>query len=81
MAEKERDTLAMHTITIADMIGEGRLDGLMKERELQKIEMECDIKICRELSDIELRRLLYGVVELILADLQMKSQIEFSYIR
>lgn len=65
MAEKERDTLAMHTIAIADMIGEGRLDGLMREHELQKIEMECDIKISRELSDVELKRSLYGVVELI----------------
>lgn len=65
VAEKERDTLAMHTIAIADMIGEGRLDGLMREHELQKIEMECDIKISRELSDVELKRSLYGVVELI----------------
>ena len=65
VAEKERDTLAMHTIAIADMIGEGRLDGLMREHELQKIEMECDIKISRELSDVEQKRLLYGVVELI----------------
>ena len=65
VAEKERDTLAMHTIAIADMIGEGRLEGLMREHELQKIEMECDIKISRELSDVELKRSLYGVVELI----------------
>lgn len=65
VAEKERDTLAMHTIAIADMIGEGRLDGLMREHELQKIEMECDIKISRGLSDVELKRSLYGVVELI----------------
>ena len=65
MAEKERDTLAMHTIAIADMIGEGRLDGLMREHELQKIEMECDIKISRGLSDVELKRSLYGMVELI----------------
>ena len=36
------------------MIGEGRLEGLMREHELQKIEMECDIKISRELSDVEL---------------------------
>lgn len=65
VAEKERDTLAMHTIAIADMIGEGRLDGLMREHELQKIEMECDIKISRGLSDVELKRSLYGIVELI----------------
>ena len=65
VAEKERDTLAMHTIAIADMIGERRLEGLMREHELQKIEMECDIKISRELSDVELKRSLYGVVELI----------------
>ncbi len=63
--EKKRDTLAMHTIAIADMIGEGRLEGLMREHELQKLEMECDIKISRELSDVELRRSLYTVVELI----------------
>lgn len=63
VAEKERDTFAMYTIAIADMIGEGRLEGLMREHELQKIEMECDTKISRELSDIELRRSLYGVVE------------------
>lgn len=65
VAEKERDTLAMHTIAIADMIGDGRLDGLMREHELQKLERECDIKIFRELSDVELKRFLYGVVELI----------------
>ena len=65
VAEKERDTLAVHTIAIADMIGEGRLDGLMREHELQKLEMECDVKISRGLSDVELKRSLYGVVELI----------------
>lgn len=63
--EEKRDKLALRTIALADMIGDGKLNDLMREHELQKLEMECDIKISRELSDVELRRELYTVVELI----------------
>lgn len=63
--EEKRDKLALRTIALADMIGDGKLNDLMREHELQKFEMECDIKISRELSDMELRRSLYTVVELI----------------
>ena len=62
-AEQERDKLAMRTIALADMIGEGKINPAMKEQELQKLERECSIDIARGLSDVELRRVLYGVVE------------------
>lgn len=62
-AERERDKLAMRTIALADMIGEGKINPAMKEQELQKLERECSIDITRGLPDVELRRELYGVVE------------------
>lgn len=62
-AERERDKLAMRTIALADMIGEGKINPAMKEQELQKLERECGIDITRGLPDVELRRELYGVVE------------------
>ncbi len=62
-AERERNKLAMRTIALADMIGEGKINPAMKEQELQKLERECSIDITRGLPDVELRRELYGVVE------------------
>lgn len=64
-AEQERDKLAMRTIALADMIGEGKVNEETKEHELQAMEQECGIKISRDMSDVELKRELYGVVELL----------------
>ena len=55
-AERERNKLAMRTIALADMIGEGKINPAMKEQELQKLERECSIDITRGLPDVELRR-------------------------
>lgn len=62
-AEKERDKIALQTIALADMIGEGKVKVETKEYLLQELESECSIKIPRNLSDAELRRELYSVVE------------------
>lgn len=63
--EKERDEFALHTIALADMIGDGRIQPDLLEQELKKIEYLCDVQISRGLSSIEMRRKLYEVVELI----------------
>mgnify|MGYP002671695243 FL=1 len=64
-AEQKRDELALHTIAIADMIGEGKMHSDVREHELRKLEQICRIQIPRNLSAMEMRRELYGVVELI----------------
>lgn len=64
-AERERDELALHTIALADLIGEGKGSPEVIEQELHKLEQVCNIQIPRGLSAIEMRRKLYGVVELL----------------
>ena len=63
--EKNRDELALHTIALADMIGDGKVRPDVLEQELKKIEYLCDVQISRGLSRIEMRRKLYEIVELI----------------
>ena len=64
-AEQKRDELALHTIALADMIGEGKGNAAVIEQELKNLEQICKIHIPRGLSNIEMRRELYGVVELL----------------
>ncbi len=64
-AERKRNELALRTIAIADMIGEGKMNSDVMEHELEKLEQICKIHIPRKLSNIEMRRELYGVVELL----------------
>lgn len=64
-AEQKRDGLALHTIALADMIGEGKGNAAVIEQELKNLEQICKIRILRGLSNIEMRRELYGVVELL----------------
>ena len=63
--ERKRDELALRTIAIADMIGEGKMHSDVREHELHKLEQICRIQIPRNLSAMEMRRELYGVVELL----------------
>lgn len=63
--ERKRDELALRTIAIADMIGEGKMHSDVREHELHKLEQICRIQIPRNLSTMEMRRELYGVVELL----------------
>lgn len=64
-AEQRRDELALHTIALADMAGAESVSPQVLEQELTQLEQICQIKISRGLSAIELRRELYGVVELL----------------
>lgn len=64
-AEQKRDELALHTIALADMIGEGKGKAAVIEQELKNLEQICKIHIPRGLSNIEMRRELYGVVEIL----------------
>lgn len=64
-AEQKRDELALHTIALADMIGEGKGNAAVIEQELKNLEQICKIHIPRGLSNIEMRRELYVVVELL----------------
>lgn len=64
-AERKRDELALRTIVVADMIGEGKMRSDVMEQELHKLEQICKIQIRRNLSAMEMRRELYGVVELL----------------
>ena len=64
-AEQKRDELALYTIALADMIGEGKGNAAVIEQELKNLEQICKIRIPRGLSNIEMRRELYGVVELL----------------
>ena len=64
-AEQKRDELALHTIALADMIGEGKGNAAVIEQELKNLEQICKIHIPRGLSNIEMRRELYGVVEIL----------------
>ena len=61
----KRNELALRTIAIANMIGEGKMNSDVMEHELEKLEQICKIHIPRKLSNIEMRRELYGVVELL----------------
>ncbi len=47
------------------MIGEGGVRQDIREQEFRKLEQICGVQIHRELGDTELRRELYGVVELL----------------
>ena len=64
-AERKRDELALHTIAAADMIGEGKMRPKAMEQVLKNLEQICKIQISRNLSTTEMRRELYGVVELL----------------
>lgn len=64
-AEQKRDELALRTIVAADMIGEGKMRPDVMEWELKNLEQICKIQIPRNLSAIEMRRELYGVVEIL----------------
>lgn len=64
-AERKRDELALHTIALADMIGEEKGSPDIIEQEIKNLERVCGIQIQRELSAVEMRRELYGVVELL----------------
>ena len=64
-AEQKRDELALHTIALADMIGEGKGNAAVIEQELKNLEQICKIHIPRGLSNIEMRCELYGVVEIL----------------
>lgn len=64
-AERKRNELALRTIAIADMVGEGKIHASVMEHELEKLEQACTIHIPRDLSNIEMRRELYRVVELL----------------
>lgn len=64
-AERKRDELALHTIAAADMIGEGKMRPEAMEQVLKNLEQICKIQIPRNLSTTEMRRELYGVVELL----------------
>lgn len=63
--ERKRDELALHTIALADMIGAGEVRQDIREQEFRKLEQICGVQLHRELGDTELRRELYGVVELL----------------
>ena len=47
------------------MIGEGKGNAAVIEQELKNLEQICKIHIPRGLSNIEMRRELYGVVEIL----------------
>lgn len=64
-AEQKRDELALRTIVAADMIGEGKMRPDVMEQKLKNLEQICKIQIPRNLSAIEMRRELYGVVEIL----------------
>lgn len=64
-AEQKRDELALRTIVAADMIGEGKMRPDVMEWELKNLEQICKIQIPRNLSAIEMRCELYGVVEIL----------------
>lgn len=64
-AERKRDELALHTIAAADMIGEGKMRPKAMEQVLKNLEQICKIQISRNLSTTEMRRELYGVVEIL----------------
>ncbi len=64
-AEQKRDELALRTIVAADMIGEGKMRPDVMEQKLKNLEQICKIQIPRNLSALEMRRELYGVVEIL----------------
>lgn len=64
-AERKRNELALRTIAIADMVGEGKIHAGVMEHELEKLEQACTIHIPRDLSNIEMRKELYKVVEIL----------------
>ena len=63
--EKNRDELALHTIALADMIGDGKGNAAIIEQRLKNLEQICRIHISRELSATEMKRELYKAAELI----------------
>ena len=64
-AEKARNELALRTIALADAIGEGVVQPDVMEAEISKLEQTCDIQLSRGLSALEMKRELYGLVELL----------------